>query len=52
MRKMLFVFGLILTAIGGILLATTGLQRNWLIVAFGCFMSIYAALARSRSRNI
>jgi hypothetical protein len=39
-------------AIGGILLAVTGLQRNWLIVAFGCFVTIYAAFARSRNPSI
>jgi hypothetical protein len=51
MRKMLFVSGLILAAVGGILLGASGLQRNWLVVAIGSLISIYGALAKDRTRQ-
>jgi uncharacterized membrane protein HdeD (DUF308 family) len=51
MRKLVFVFGLILAAIGGILLAVSGLQRNWLVVAIGSLMSIYGVFAKDRNRE-
>jgi ABC-type amino acid transport system permease subunit len=51
MRKVVFVSGLILAAVGGILLGVTGLQRNWLVVAFGSLISICGAFAKDRSRE-
>jgi hypothetical protein len=48
MRRVVFVSGLILIAVGGILLRVTGLQRNWLVVAFGCVISIYAVFAKGK----
>jgi len=51
MRKVILVSGLILIAAGGILLLMTGLQRNWLVVAFGCIISLYAVFAKSRRRG-
>jgi hypothetical protein len=48
MRKLVFVYGLILGAIGGIVLAVSGQQRNWLVVAIGGLISIYGALAKGR----
>ena len=46
MRKLVFVYGLILVAVGGVLLAASGMQRNWLVVAIGSLISIYGFLAR------
>ena len=46
MRKLVFVCGLILAAVGGILLAASGAQRNWLVVAIGSLISIYGLFAR------
>jgi len=51
MRKVVCVSGLILAAIGGILLGISGLQRNWLVVIFGSLISIYGALAKDRNRE-
>ncbi|HVP26520.1 MAG TPA: hypothetical protein VMT26_02500 [Candidatus Bathyarchaeia archaeon] len=48
MRKLIFVSGLILAAVGGILLAVSGLQRNWLVVAIGGLMSIYGVFAKGK----
>jgi ABC-type amino acid transport system permease subunit len=51
MRKIVFVSGLILAAVGGILLGVSGLQRNWLVVTIGSLISIYGAFAKDRSRE-
>jgi hypothetical protein len=48
MRKLVFVSGLILAAVGGILLDVSGLQRNWLLVAIGSLISIYGIFAKDR----
>lgn len=48
MRKLVLVYGLILGAVGGIVLVVSGQQRNWLVVAIGCLISLYGALARGR----
>jgi hypothetical protein len=51
MRKLVFVSGLILAAVGGILLAVSGLQRNWLVVAIGGLIGIYGIFAEDRMRE-
>jgi len=48
MRKLVFVSGLILAAVGGILLEVSGLQRNWLVVVIGSLISIYGVFAKGQ----
>ena len=48
MRKLVFVYGLILGAIGGIVLVVSGQQRNWLVVVIGSLISIYGVLAKGQ----